>query len=87
MNQIFTKVIAAVMILGILTLAVYGSGAKYEIFAYDGYVAVRNRENGSLRVTSARTDLLPVEDQKLLWAGIPCENGQKVLWYLENFCS
>lgn len=87
MSRVFTKVIAAVMILGILVPSAFGSGAKYEIFAQDGYVAVRSRENGSLRRTNTRTELLPKADQRLLEAGIPCENGQTVLRYLENFCS
>lgn len=87
MNWIFTKVVTAAMILGILALPVFGSSTKYEIVAYDGYVAVRDGENGNLCLTATRTELLPPNDQRLLQAGIPCEGGQSVLWYLENFCS
>lgn len=87
MNLIFSKVITAATILGILIVPAAGSGAPYEIISHEGYVAVRSAEGGKLRVTGTRTALLPLEDQLLLSAGIPCENAQRVLGVLENFCS
>ena len=87
MNWIFTKVILAGIILGILTLPAGAKGAKYEVGIREGLVVVRDLEEEQLFYTLTPAELLPPEDRALLEAGIFCENRRELSQVLENFCS
>lgn len=87
MNWIFSKVVPACMILGILAFPAFGGQIKYEVTAWNGYVAVRQRDSGKLSITDTRLSMLSPEDRCLLEEGILCENEQTLIETLENFCS
>lgn len=61
--------------------------AGFLIFDQEGYIAVKNTENGTVYRTEFRTELLPASDTQMLSDGIYCENLQEAARVLENFCS
>ena len=61
--------------------------AGFLIISEEGYLAVRNTEDGTVYRTEFRTELLPASDARLLEQGIYCENLQEAARVLENFSS
>lgn len=61
--------------------------AGFLIFSQEGYLAVKNTEDGTVYRTEFRTELLPSSDAQLLEEGIYCENLQEAARVLENFSS
>ena len=57
------------------------------IFNQNGWLAIKNTDDGTVYHTEFRTSLLPQYDQKLLEKGIYCETPSDVARVLENFNS
>lgn len=61
--------------------------AGFLIFERDGYLAIKNTDDGTVYQTEFRTNLLPPSDRRLLAQGIYCESPSDAARLLENFNS
>lgn len=61
--------------------------AGFLIFEQNGYLAIRNTDDGTIYRTEFRTELLPACDRALLQEGIFCETPSDAARVLENFNS
>lgn len=61
--------------------------AGFLIFEQEGYLAIRNTDDGTVYRTEFRTELLPPSDRSMLQEGIWCETPSDAARVLENFNS
>ena len=61
--------------------------AGFLIFDQNGYLAIKNTDDGTVYRTEFRTSLLPPSDRALLRQGIWCETPSDAARVLENFDS
>jgi len=61
--------------------------AGFLIFEQNGYLAIKNTDDGTVYRTEFRIELLPPSDRALLEAGIRCETPSDAARVLENFNS
>ena len=79
------------LVLAILLLATLASAAEemhYTMTIRDGFVCVRNDENGQwVYCSQVHAESLSQRDQLLLKAGIPLNNQAEFTSAIEDFCS
>lgn len=61
--------------------------AGFLIFDQNGYLAIKNTDDGTVHRTEFRTELLPPSDRALLREGIWCQTPSDAARVLENFNS
>ncbi|MBQ6431562.1 MAG: hypothetical protein IJJ99_06785 [Oscillospiraceae bacterium] len=61
--------------------------AGFLIFDRNGWLTIKNTEDGTVYRTEFRTELLPPSDRALLAKGIYCESPADAARLLENFNS